>query len=240
MRQRVGFGGQDVTTDTSSSWTTLLIVPTSTSKIMPNSSSGGIFYRIGFWVNGYGETGVQTGLVMVRKNSGTIYITEGLASFARSQTGGIYPPTAPLIEWTVSVSNIILQVKCAQKDVSGYAGYNLNDFVTYGGSTYVCILAHATPQTPPNATYWLAITYAGVYTENHAYSTNDYVFWDGSGNYWYATASIPSGNGNDPGSNSDWTAMNERGPWDAGTGGLADLSTSFFVEHWWVRRKADA
>ena len=243
MKQRISFEGKDVTTSTSAAWTTLLTIPTSTSKAMPDASSGIISYRVSFWLSGYSEGGIETGLVRVRNNAGTILIAGKGGSpstdpFQRVQTGGIYPSTSPEIDWTVSGTNIILQVKCAQKDVSAYPGYNIYDFVSYGGSYYVCILTHATPHTPPNATYWTAITDRGLYSENRSYSTNDFILWDGSGNYWFATANISSGN-NNPAHNSNWYAMNQRGPWDAGTGGLADLPTDFFAEAWWIRRHDD-
>lgn len=38
------------------------------------------------------------------------------------------------------------------------AGYDVDDFVVWEGSTYKCIVAHTTAQQPPNATYWGSIT----------------------------------------------------------------------------------
>jgi hypothetical protein len=43
---------------------------------------------------------------------------------------------------------------------SGATAYVLNDAVSSGGSSYICILAH-TNQTPPNATYWNVIASKG-------------------------------------------------------------------------------
>lgn len=42
---------------------------------------------------------------------------------------------------------------------SSVTAYNAYDTVSYGGSTYICILAH-TNHTPPNATYWTLL--AGI------------------------------------------------------------------------------
>lgn len=37
---------------------------------------------------------------------------------------------------------------------SGAANYSANDLVEEGGTSYICILDHVVPHTPPNATYW--------------------------------------------------------------------------------------
>jgi hypothetical protein len=42
---------------------------------------------------------------------------------------------------------------------SGATAYSINDVVSSGGSSYVCVLSH-TNHVPPNATYWAAL--AGV------------------------------------------------------------------------------
>jgi hypothetical protein len=44
---------------------------------------------------------------------------------------------------------------------SGATAYALNDAVSSGGSTYICIAAN-TNQAPPNATYWSLVAQVGA------------------------------------------------------------------------------
>ena len=226
QKHRVSFKFDNVTTSTSAAWTTLVSIDTTaTTTPMKSNSSGGLEYRVSAWTSDYTEAGIQTGIVAIDNISGALTIEHEITD--RVITGGIYPATTPEIEWTESAGVLILRVKCAQKLGSAYPGYNENDRILYLGVYYRCVLTHTTSNVPPNATYWTVITDRGTYTNNNSYSTNDFVYWGGSGNWWFADAAIGSGVGNEPETNPHWIALNDRGTWSTGTGALADAPTDF-------------
>jgi len=240
-KQSHTFGSANVTSDTTASWTTLLDIQTGE---MPNSSGGVILYDVSAWLSDYttGEGAEQCGMVTVTKDGSsavTIYAGGGLGGLPtwRNVSGGISPDTTPEIEWVTDGSIVRLRAKCAQKLSSSYPGYNEDDRVLYGGVYYRCVLTHASSHAPPNATYWVVIHDAGTYSANNSYSTNDFVYWGGTGNWWYASGAISSGGGHAPETDAAWHALNDRGPWTTGTGALADAPTDFLASFTFDRWK---
>lgn len=202
-------------------FTPILQIDTSAAPVaMRVNSSGNLCWKAAAFSNPVGEQCSLNGVVAVKKDAGGVVTIDSGGGFGgtgpttRVQTGGI-SATTPEIDVTESAGVLIVQAKAMQVPGVGVTYNAPSEYVVHMGSYYRCVLSHSTVETPPNATYWVSISFQGAYIVNNAYSANQWVFY--LSQYWYTTVSVPAGPGNEPGTSGSWVVAVDRGTWSAGT-----------------------